>query len=242
VRRARLAAVLALGAALVTTAAAAPAPPARRDLEAAHAAQAEAARRYRESLERLLPLREDAVARAEAELARRRDLVARQLIAPAELESAERAVEAARAEAERTRAAVREADTVATEADAARELAALPPTAPGQVRTSPTLIRHDGRPAAWSLAQLPTIEQFFSARFHRPLPISARGQTPVHARLGFDHHEALDVAVHPDSPEGRALMDYLRSRSIPFLAFRTAQPGVATGAHVHIGRPSPPAG
>jgi hypothetical protein len=242
VTRARLGAALLLGTALVTAAAAAPAPPGRGDLEAAHAAQAEAARRYRESLETLLPLREDAVSRAEAELARRRDLVARQLIAPAELAGAERAVDSARAEAERTRAAVREAETIATEAEAARELAALPPAAQGQVQTSPTLIRHQGRAGAWSLAELPAIEKFFSARFHRPLPISARGQTAVHDRLGFDHHEALDVAVHPDSPEGRALLDYLRSRAIPFLAFRTAQRGVATGAHVHIGRPSPPAG
>lgn len=239
--RARLLAALVVGAALVTTAAAAPTPSTRRDLEAAHTAQAEAARRYRESLEALLPLREEAVAHAEAELARRRSLAARELIAPVEVDTAARALASARDEAERTRTAVREAETVVTEAEAARELAALPPPAPGQIRTGPTLIRHDGR-AAWSLAELPALEQFFSARFHRPLPVSARGQTPMHDRLGFDHHEALDVAVHPDSPEGRALMDYLRGRSIPFLAFRAAQPGAATGAHVHIGRPSPHAG
>ena len=237
----RLFAALALGAALVTTAAAAPPPAARRDLEAAHAGQAEAARRYRESLQALLPLREDAVARAEAELERRRALAARELIAPADVDAAAHTLAGARDEAERTRAAVREAESVVTEAEAARELAALPPAPPGQVRTGPTLIRHDGR-GAWSLAELPALERFFSARFHRPLPISARGQTPVHDRLGFDHHEALDVAVHPDSPEGRALMEYLRGRSIPFLAFRAAQPGAATGAHVHVGKPSPHAG
>jgi len=242
VTRAQLAAAIVLGMALVTTATGAPAASARRDLEAAHAAQVEAARHYRESLEALLPLRENALRRAAAELARRRDLLARQLIAPAELESAARAVDVARTDLESTLAAMREADAVAAEAAAARELAALPPAAPGQVSTSSTLIRHDGRVGAWSLTDVAAIETFFAVRFHRPLPISARGQTAVHDRLGFDHHEALDVAVHPDSPEGRALMDYLRSRSIPFLAFRAAQPGVATGAHVHIGRPSPPAG
>ena len=42
---------------------------------------------------------------------------------------------------------------------------------------------------------------------------------------GFDHRNALDVAVHPDSPEGRALMDYLRAHGIPFLAFRAARRG-----------------
>jgi hypothetical protein len=33
-------------------------------------------------------------------------------------------------------------------------------------------------------------------------------------------------------------MEFLRERSIPFLAFRAAQPGAATGAHVHVGPPS----
>jgi hypothetical protein len=48
----------------------------------------------------------------------------------------------------------------------------------------------------------------------------------------------MDVAVQPDSPEGEALMAYLRSQGIPFIAFRHAVPGSATGAHIHIGRPS----
>jgi hypothetical protein len=238
----RVLAALALAAALTVTAATAapPAPSPQRALEAARAAQAEAARRYRESLDALLPLREAAVTRAERALERQEALVAEGLVAPVEIETAARALAAAREDAERTRAAMREAETVATEAEAAAELAALPPTAPGEVRAGPTLLRHDGR-AAWSLAQLPALERFFVERFNRPLPVSARGQTRVHDRLGFDHHEALDVAVHPDSAEGRALMEYLRTRSIPFLAFRAAQPGVATGAHVHVGRPSPPA-
>jgi hypothetical protein len=211
--------------------------PAPGSLDAARAAQAEAARRYRESLEALLPFREAAVERAQTRLARDRELVERGVIAPADVAASERALDEARAAADRTRADIAQAATLVTEAEAARELAALPPSAPGRLREGPTLIRHDGR-APWSLAELPTLEQFFSARFHRALPISARGQTPVHDRLGFDHHEALDVAVHPDSPEGRALMEYLRRRGIPFLAFRAAQPGASTGAHVHIGRPS----
>ena len=236
--RRRLLAAIALGAALVTTATAASAPD-RRDLEALHAERMESAQRYRETLVTLLPLLEEVVARAEADLERRRALAAQQLIARTDVDVATRALVTAREEAERTREALREAESMVMEAEAARELAALPPTAPGQVRTGPTLIRHDGR-GAWSLADLPALEEFFRARFHRPLPVSARGQTLLHDRFGFDHHEALDVAVHPDSPEGRALMDYLRGRSIPFLAFRVAQPGIATGAHVHVGRPSPP--
>ena len=57
--------------------------------------------------------------------------------------------------------------------------------------------------------------------------------------MGFDHREAVDVAVSPDSAEGRGLMAYLRKAGIPFLAFRGKVPSMSTGAHIHIGRPSP---
>jgi hypothetical protein len=68
--------------------------------------------------------------------------------------------------------------------------------------------------------------------------VSAVGQTPLHDRIGFDHSQALDVALHPDSSEGRTFMDFLRRSGIPFLAFRGAVPGAATGAHIHVGPPS----
>ena len=57
--------------------------------------------------------------------------------------------------------------------------------------------------------------------------------------MGFDHREAVDVAVRPDSIEGRGLMEYLRKANVPFLAFRGKIPGASTGAHIHIGRSSP---
>ena len=88
------------------------------------------------------------------------------------------------------------------------------------------------------LADAARIQRFFSARFGRALPISAFGQTAAHDRIGFDHRQAIDVAVHPDSPEGLGLLDYLRSIGIPFIAFRRAVAGEATGAHIHIGQPS----
>ncbi|HEY7141462.1 MAG TPA: hypothetical protein VIE44_15265, partial [Methylomirabilota bacterium] len=71
---------------------------------------------------------------------------------------------------------------------------------------------------------------------------SAMGQTPLHDRLGFDHRNAVDIAVHPDSNEGHALLDHLRSRGTPFLAFRGPVAGASTGAHVHVGAPSPRTG
>ncbi len=235
-RRAIVALLLAaLG--LAGAAPAARAPAAAEDLEAVRAAQAEAARRYRESLDALLPLHEAAAARAAAAAERRRALLAEGLIARADLDAAERALGQAREAAERTRAAIREAETLVAEAEAARELAALPPPAPGETQERPSLIRFAGR-GRWSLASLPGLERFFTARFGHPLPISAVGQTAIHDRLGFDHRNALDVAVHPDSAEGRAVMEHLRASGIPFLAFRAARAGVATGAHVHVGEPS----
>jgi hypothetical protein len=82
------------------------------------------------------------------------------------------------------------------------------------------------------------VTRFFEQRFHRSLPISAAGQSETHDRLGYDHRGAVDVAVHPDSPEGQALIEYLRELGVPFLAYRGAVPGAATGAHIHIGPPS----
>jgi len=106
------------------------APPITGELEAARAAQAEAARRYRESLDALLPLHEAAEQRAAAEAERRRALVGQGLIARADAEAAARALVEARERATRTRAAIREADALVADAEAARELAALPPPAP----------------------------------------------------------------------------------------------------------------
>ncbi|HET9531677.1 MAG TPA: SH3 domain-containing protein [Blastocatellia bacterium] len=83
------------------------------------------------------------------------------------------------------------------------------------------------------------VEQFYARRFGRSLPISAYGQTGLHSRMGFSHHNAFDVPLHPDGIEGRALISFLREQGIPFIAFRRAVRGAATGPHVHIGRPSP---
>jgi len=57
--------------------------------------------------------------------------------------------------------------------------------------------------------------------------------------MGFDHRNALDVALHPDSQEGRVLMGFLRTRGIPFIAAWGSVPGATSGAHIHVGQPSP---
>ena len=89
-----------------------------------------------------------------------------------------------------------------------------------------------------SPSELALLERHFTARSGRALPVSSMGQTDVHTRLGLDHRHAVDLAIHPDSADGRFVMAWLRERGIAFLAFRGARAGVATGAHIHVGRPS----
>ena len=231
-----------LGLALAVLAMTAPlaargAPPsdARRDLEHARADVVAASRDYRASLDRLLPFREDAVRRAAAALETRRRLLELGGVAARDVETAAAAVKAAQGELEDTRRDIAEAERLVAEAVAAES---LPPPATGQTTATSALIQHHG-PAAWSLARVDSLERFFTERFGRALPISAFGQTAVHDRLGFDHRNALDVAVHPDSPEGRALIAWLQREGVSFLAFRGPVTGEATGAHVHVGEPSP---
>jgi hypothetical protein len=90
----------------------------------------------------------------------------------------------------------------------------------------------------WSQRDFMDLARAFRRQFGRTLPISAFGQTRTHERLGLNHIRRMDIAVHPDGPEGRWVMDYLRDNGIPFIAFRSYVPGCATGAHIHVGLPS----
>ena len=194
---------------------------------------------YRASLDTLMPLREQELAGAIRLREQRRAFLERGIISRKEFEETEAAVARAGDKVEETRRAIAGADQAMTEAMTARALAGLPPLDPGGYEQSAGLIRYNG-PAAWSLKpDTARLRQFFAARFSRPLPVSAFGQTPLHDRMGFDHKDALDLAVHPNSSEGRALMDYLRAAHIPFIAFWGAVPGSASGAHIHVGQPSP---
>jgi len=90
----------------------------------------------------------------------------------------------------------------------------------------------------WRLSDSAKVEGFFLSKFGRPLPIAALGQSDLHTRWGWDHRQGMDVGLHPDSLEGRNLIEFLRREDIPFLAFREAIPGVATGPHIHVGNRS----
>jgi hypothetical protein len=104
------------------------------------------------------------------------------------------------------------------------------------VRTS-AMIRYQGM-GGWQLNDSWKVQKFFSETFSKPLPIAVFGQGPIHDRWRLDHRNSMDISLHPDGVEGRALMSFLQKNGIPFLAFREAIPGTATGPHIHIGRPS----
>lgn len=126
---------------------------------------------------------------------------------------------------------------VTTFLDRARVIRIERPKPPTEEKTSDDdVVEGTGK---WKLSDAGKVEEFFVGKFKKPLPLSAFGQSDLHTRWGWDHRNGMDVGLHPDSAEGRALIEFLRTESIPFLAFRGAVPGVATGPHIHIGNRSP---
>jgi hypothetical protein len=198
-----------------------------------------AAQNYRATLERVLPIYERELARRNELADLRQDLYERGVLSKREFEEGSKAQADARRDVDDTRRAIADTDRMLTEAHVARALARLIPLSRGSYEETPGLVRFNGL-GSWSVVRdTPVLQQFFMSRFGRALPISAYGQTALHDRMGLDHRGALDVAVHPDSPEGRVFMDHLRTAGIPFIAAWGAIPGSASGAHIHVGQPSP---
>ena len=198
-------------------------------------------REYVASLERMLAMHQkDAESLAEM-VEVRRDLFERQIISRRELEIAEEHLAESRRKIKETERLIQDANNIRQgiigEAAVHSQIAKMAPLPAGGYVATTAFIRFNGT-LPFSLADLPRVERFFGGRFGRPLPISALGQSPAHDRIGFDHRQAVDVAVHPDSAEGQALMGYLQGQNIPFVAVRQAVPGSSTGAHIHIGQPS----
>ncbi len=193
-----------------------------------------AAKDYKTSLEALLVLQENDVKMASETVEKRKELLAQAVISKRELEESERALAGAQDKVAATKREIGESDNLIAEASAEEQLLKL---GPGTYQTTAALIRYNGT-AHWVLTDAAKVQSFFALRFNHALPISAFGQTRVHDQLGFDHRNSIDVAVSPDSAEGQTLMAYLRNAGIPFIAFRYAVPGSATGAHIHIGYPS----
>jgi hypothetical protein len=207
----------------------------------------QATKEYKSSLEQLITLYEAEVKRADERVVKSRELYQAGLVSKRALDEDALAAEAARAKVARVEGQLKSADVQITqtlveaeaEEAAAKALAKakLSPRTTGGVLTTTAYIRYGGA-RAWSINEAGAVMQFYTRSFGRQLPVSSFGQSPVHDRWGYAHHNAMDVGVRPDSAEGQALMEYLRASGIPFTAFRWAIPGTATGPHIHIGRPS----
>lgn len=194
--------------------------------------------KYRATLDPVLVIYERELARQTELAAARQDLYERGALSESELRQGQRALIAAQKDVDDMRRAMAEADRMTGEAHML-EVGRQRPLAKGAYEETPGLVRFSGL-AEWSLTSgTLRLQRFFEARFGRALPISAFGQTRLHDRMGFDHRNALDVALHPDSPEGRALMGFLRTSGIPFIAAWGSVPGATSGAHLHVGQPSP---
>jgi Outer membrane efflux protein len=207
----------------------------------------ESTREYKVSLAQLLDLYEKEVKRADERVNKTTELFRAGLISRRDLERDEEEAVKARAKVASVEGQLKSADVQIAETlveaeaeEAAAKALAKAKTAPraaGGLLTTTAYIRYGGT-RAWTLSEAGSVGQFFARSFGRQLPVSSFGQSPVHDRWGYAHHNAMDVGVNPDTVEGRALMDYLRGAGIPFTAFRYAIPGTATGPHIHVGRPS----
>jgi hypothetical protein len=187
--------------------------------------------------EKLLSLYEEEQSRLNLQLQKLRELYQQGLIARDEMLPVEHGLAASVRNISDVKRWMVEDEIAIAEVMLRDELLRLPPLGRGGYSERGMLIRFNG-PAGWSLAEAAKIEKFFFQTFGKALPVSAFGQSPAHDRLRFDHRDAMDVALHPDSSEGHSLLAYLRRLGIPFTAFRGTVPGSSTGAHIHIGKPS----
>jgi hypothetical protein len=196
---------------------------------------------YKASLGKLLPYYENDVKRAEDKVEQSKKLLAEGLIPKSQLEENERALTAARQKIAETNRAMTSADeqiaAVLVEAAANDEIAKNLRLAKQSLVRTAAFTRYTGA-GGWNLSDAWKVQRFFTDTFHKQLPIAVFGQGAIHDRWRLDHRNAMDIQLHPDGPEGRALLDFLQKNGIPYLAFRAAIPGTATGPHIHIGRPS----
>ena len=196
---------------------------------------------YKASLEKLIVYYEANVKKAEDKLAVSQKLFAEQLIAKKELDESQQALDAAKAKVAETRRQLTGADdqiaSVLVEQDATEQIARNLNLAKQRLVRTSSFIRFTGGPG-WNLGEAWKVQRFFSDTFKRQLPIAVFGQGAIHDRWRLDHHNSMDIQLHPDSAEGQALLSFLERNGIPYLAFRSAIPGTATGPHIHIGRPS----
>lgn len=212
------------------------------DQSKATAALVGSVNKYKTTVEALIPIYERELSSAKGTLETRKGLLEKGLVSKRDVEQSEQAVAEATRKIDETKRQLAESDQLMASTRAELELdRAKPAVSHSKYRTTYSatnaILRYPGS-SGWTITQASKVESFFSSTFARQLPISAFGQSSTHNRMGLDHRNSMDVALNPNSAEGKALIAYLQSNGIPFLAFRSAVPGAATGAHIHVGYPS----
>lgn len=199
-----------------------------------------ATKEYKANLAKLAAIHERNVIKAEEKLVQAQRLFAEGLISRNQLADSESSVATAKDKVGETARQMANADNqiadTLLEAQAEAQMSKIPLRKGSLLRTT-SYIRYGGA-GSWLLSESWKVQRFFQDSFKKPLPVGVFGQGAIHDRWRLDHRNAMDVSLHPDGAEGQALMNFLRASGIPFLAFRTAIPGTATGPHIHIGRPS----
>jgi Outer membrane efflux protein len=207
------------------------------NIQEARAELIKATNDYKQSLEKLIAMYESSLKDVSERAAKQKELFAQGIISKRELEEGEKKIAEAQAKVSESRKQIAEADDLIAESSIIEQPEVAAPKYASKYTSTNAYIRYNGV-SRWTLSDSAKVGSFFLSKFGRSLPVSAYGQSATHDRLGFDHRNSVDVAVHPDSAEGQTLMTYLKSAGIPFIAFRRAVSGSATGAHIHIGQPS----
>ena len=196
---------------------------------------------YKSSLGKLLPFYESDLKKAEEKLETSKKLLAEGLIPRTQVEENERALVLAKEKIADINRQLASAEAqiagVLVETAANEEINKNLRLAKQRLVRTAAFTRYTGV-GGWNIGEAFKIQRFFSDTFNKQLPIAVFGQGAIHDRWRLDHHNAMDIQLHPDGVEGRALLDFLQKNGIPYLAFRSAIPGTATGPHIHIGRPS----
>ena len=196
---------------------------------------------YKASLVKLLPYHESEVKKAEQKLETSKKLLAEGLIPRMQVEENERALALAKEKIADINRQMASAEAqiagMLVETAANEEINKNLRLAKQRLVRTAAFTRYTGA-GGWNIGEAFKIQRFFSDTFNKQLPIAVFGQGAIHDRWRLDHRNAMDIQLHPDGVEGRALLDFLQKNGIPYLAFRSAIPGTATGPHIHIGRPS----
>lgn len=196
---------------------------------------------YKTQLSKLLAIYEGNVKKAEEKLELSRKLLAEGLISRIQVEENERALLTATNNVAEVQRQMTNADAqiaaIFVETEAEKEIGRNLRLARQSLVRTASFTRFTGAPG-WGLSEAWKVQRFFSDTFNKQLPVAVFGQGAIHDRWRLDHRNAMDISLHPDSAEGQALLNFLQKNGIPYLAFRSAIPGTATGPHIHIGRPS----